>query len=183
MFDLALSGNGFFAVRTPEGIQYTRNGNFSKNEAGLLVNPLGYPVLDANGAEIVVPERFPVPTVDASGAVRGRNEQLGEDQFIAQLQIVDFPELYDPVAKAQSPYQPPLKKSKDGLFIQHPATPQVPATGFEVVQGFLEEANVEPVIEMVNMIDIYRSYEAEYKAVQIQDSTLERAVNEVGRVG
>ena len=183
MFDMAITGDGFFAVRTPDGIQYTRNGNFAKNGDGLLVNPLGYPVLDEDGAEIVIPEQFQVPIVDASGAVQGRDEQLGEDQFIAQLQIVDFPELYDPVAKAQTPYQPTLKKSRDGLFIQHPATPQVPAEGFEIAQGFLEEANVEPVEEMVKMIDLYRSYEAEYKAIQVQDSTLDRAVNEVGRVG
>ena len=183
MFDMAITGNGFFALRTPTGIQYTRNGNFAKNGDGILVSPLGYPVLDADGAEIIIPDQFQVPIVDASGAVRGRDEQLGEDQFIAQLQIVDFPELYDPVAKAQTPYQPPLKKSRDGLFIQHPATPQVRAEEFEIAQGFLEEANVEPVEEMVKMIDLYRSYEAEYKAIQVQDSTLDRAVNEVGRVG
>jgi flagellar basal-body rod protein FlgG len=179
---MAITGNGFFAVRTPEGIQYTRDGSLAKNSDGILVTSLGYPVLDANGAEIAIPERFQVPIVDASGAVRGRDEQLGEDQFIARLRVVDFPELYDPAARAQTPYQPPLMKSRDGLFIQHPSTPQVPADGFKIVQGSLEEANVEPVKEMVEMIGIYRSYEAEYKAVQVQDSTLDRAVNEVGRV-
>jgi len=183
MFDLALSGRGFFAVRTPQGIQYTRNGSFAKNGQGGLVNNLGYPVLDVDGADIVIPENFQVPIIDASGTVRGRDELLGEDQVIAQLQVVDFPDLYDPNAKAQTPYQPPLKKSKDGLFIPGPATPQVPAEDFEVVQGFVEEANVKPVLEMVKMIDIFRSYEADYRAIQVQDSTLERAVNDLGRIG
>jgi len=98
------------------------------------------------------------------------------------LAIVDFPELRDPVAKAQTPYQAPLRKSRDGLFIPHPATPQVPARDVEVVQGFLEDSNVEPVLEMVRMIDVYRGFEADYKAIQVQDSTLDRAVNDVGRV-
>jgi flagellar basal-body rod protein FlgF len=182
MFDLALSGDGFFAVRTPEGVQYTRNGNFSKNSDGVMVNALGFPVLGADGAELIIPDQFQVPIIDASGAVRGRDEQTGEDQVIGQLQIVDFPELRDPVAKAQTPYQPPLRKGRDGFFIPHPATPQTPATEVEVVQGFLEAANVEPVLEMVKMIDVYRSYEADYRAIQVQDSTLDRAVNDVGRV-
>jgi flagellar basal-body rod protein FlgG len=52
-----------------------------------------------------------------------------------------------------------------------------------ISQGFLEESNVQPVLEMVKMIDIFRSYEAEQRAVQVQDSTLERAVNDLGRVG
>lgn len=183
LFDLALNGRGFFAVRTPEGIQYTRNGSFSKNSQGILVNMLGYPVLDVDGGEIAIPERFQTPIVDASGTVRGRDELLGEEQVIARLQIVDFPELYDRNAKAQTPYQPPLIKGKEGLFIPRPGTRRIEAQEVQVVQGFLESSNVEPVLEMVRMIDLYRSYEADHRAIQVQDSTLERAVNDVGRVG
>ena len=51
-----------------------------------------------------------------------------------------------------------------------------------MLQTFLEDSNVEPVLEMVKMIDTFRSYEAEQRAIQIQDSTLERAVNDLGRV-
>lgn len=182
MFDVALSGDGFLAVRTPQGVQYTRNGNLDKNQDGVLVNGLGYPVLDINGAQIVIPEEYGVPLIDASGAVRVRDEQLGEEQLVGQLQLTDFPELRDPVARAQSPYQPPLRKGRDGLFIPHPATVPVPAQGVEVVQGFLEEANVEPVLEMVKMIEVYRGFEADHRAIQVQDATLDRAVNDVGRV-
>ena len=182
VFDLAIKGKGFFVLQTPSGNQYTRNGNFSKNDQGQLVNPLGYPVLDQGGAPIVVPENFEAPIIDGSGVVRVRDELFGEDTEIGQLQIVDFPEIYDRNAAAQTPYQPPLKKSKDGLFIPHAATPQVPAEDFVISQGFLEDSNVEPVLEMVKMIDTFRSYEAEQRAIQIQDSTLERAVNDLGRV-
>ena len=111
-----------------------------------------------------------------------RDELSGEDTVLGELQIVDFPEIYDSHSAAQTPYQTPLKKSKEGLFIPDASTPQVPADGYEISQGFLEEANVEPVIEMVKMIDTFRSYEAEQRAIQVLDSTLERAGNDLGRV-
>ncbi|MEE3235486.1 MAG: flagellar hook-basal body protein [Candidatus Latescibacterota bacterium] len=183
VFDLAISGKGFFALQTPNGTQYTRNGNFSKNELGQLVNPLGFQVLDQAGAPITIPDDYKSPIIDGSGTVRVRDELQGEDTVIAEIQIVDFPELYDRNAMAQTPYQPPLRKGGDGLFIPHSATAQVPAEGTELVQGFVEESNVEPVVEMVKMIDLYRSYEAEQRAIQVQDATLDRAVNDIGRVG
>ena len=115
VFDLAIKGKGFFVLQTPSGNQYTRNGNFSKNDQGQLVNPLGYPVLDQGGAPIVVPENFEAPIIDGSGMVRVRDEIFGEDTEIGQLQIVDFPDIYDKNAAAQTPYQPPLKKSWNTL--------------------------------------------------------------------
>ena len=172
MFDLALSKQGFFAVRTPSGVHYTRNGNFSKNAQGVLVTPLGHPVLDANGADIAIPEQFQVPIIDASGVIRGRDELTGEDQVIGRLQVTDFPDLYDPIAKARSPYQSPLRKSPEGYFTPEPGAVAVPAEEINISQGFLETANVDPVLEMVKMIDIFRSYEADQRAVQIQDTTL-----------
>ena len=182
MFNMALTGSGFFAVQTPDGIQYTRNGTFAKNSEGVLVTPLGYPVLDENNAAITLPETAQVPLVAGDGTVRVRDDLTGEDQLIGKIQVVDFPELYDTVARAQSPYQPPLQKSPVGLFTAQPGTNPVPAEGVEISQGFLEESNVDPVLEMVKMIDIFRAYEADQRAAQIQDGTLDRAVNDVGVV-
>lgn len=180
--DLAINGNGFFAVQTPNGVQYTRNGNFSRNSQGFLVNMLGHPVLNTAGAQLFVPNSFSAPIIDASGVVKGRDDILGVDTILGQLQISDFPELYDRNLKAQSPFQPVLRKSENGFFIPQPGATRVPATDFEISQGFLEEANVEPVLEMVKMIDVFRSYEADQKAIQVQDSTLDRAVNDIGVV-
>jgi flagellar basal-body rod protein FlgG len=183
VFDMAIHGKGFFTVQTPDGVQFTRNGNFSKNDLGELVTPLGYQVLDEGGGPITVPENFRNPEIDAGGTVHGRDEATGEQTVIGKMKIVDFPELYDRNAMAQTPYQPPLRKGGAGYFIPNAATPQVPAEGVEIVQGFLEESNVQPVLEMVKMIDIFRSFEAEQRAIQVQDSTLERAVNDLGRLG
>lgn len=182
VYDLAISGRGFFAVRTPEGVQYTRNGAFARSSEGVLVNLLGYPVLDTNGEEITVPSTFQAPIIDASGVVKGRDELLGIDTVLGRLGVVDFPELYDRDLKAQTPFQPVLSKGKNGLFISQPNAPQVQADGFEIAQGFVETANVEAVTEMVKMIDVFRAFEADQRAIQIQDSTLDRAVNDIGVV-
>ena len=70
----------------------------------------------------------------------------------------------------------------DGVHMNDPGINQQPADQFQIAQGFLEEANVESVLEMVRMIDVYRSYEADQRAIQVQDSTLDRAVNDIGVV-
>lgn len=181
-YDLAISGKGFFAVQTPDGVQYTRNGSFARNNEGTLVNMLGHAVLDTNGEPISVPGTFQAPIIDASGVVKGRDELLGIDSVLGQLQIVDFPELYDHDLKAQTPFQPVLGKSENGFFIPQPNTPQTQAAGFEIAQGFVEEANVEAVREMVKMIDVFRAFEADQRAIQVQDTTLDRAVNDIGVV-
>ena len=182
MFDVAISGKGFFAVQTPDGVEYTRNGTFTRNNEGLLVNMLGHLVLGANGEQIEVPNDFSQPLIDADGIIKGRDELLGIDTVLGQLQVTDFPDLYDPNFKAQSPFQAAVTKSRNGQFIPQPGITQQPAEEFQVTQGFLEEANVESVLEMVRMIDVYRSYEADQKAIQIQDATLDRAVNDIGVV-
>lgn len=182
MFDVAISGKGFFAVQTPDGVQYTRNGTFARNNEGFLVNMLGHQVMDVNNQPIEVPSAFSQPLIDGNGIIKGRDELLGIDTVLGQLQVTDFPELYDADYRAQSPFQPAMTKSKDGFFIPQPGAAQQPAEEFQVAQGFIEEANVESVLEMVRMIDVYRSYEADQRSIQIQDSTLDRAVNDIGVV-
>ncbi len=180
-FDMAISGNGFFVVQTPAGDQFTRNGTFIRNSEGILTNLLGHSVLDEGGDEIQIPDAVTL-IIDGGGNLKGRDELLGIDSNLGRLQIADFPDLYDPNFSAQTPFQKALNKSKDGYFIPQPGVTQVAGEDYEIQQGFLEEANVETVLEMVKMIDVFRSYEADQKALQIQDETLDRAVNDVGVV-
>ena len=107
---------------------------------------------------------------------------MGIDTTLGRLQVVDFPQIYDRDYRAQTPFQPVLTKSKNGFYIPKPGSNQLPAENFEIAQGFLEGANVKAVLEMAKMLDVYRSYEADQKAIQIQDSTLDRAVNDIGVV-
>lgn len=158
--DLALGGEGFFVVSTPQGERYTRNGSFSLDEEGYIVTTEGRRVLGRRGAIRVEGKDV---QVDARGGVRV------DGRLADTLRIVDF-------ADRNS-----LTKQGDSLF----AGPQPVNLGpdrFRVLQGYLEQSNVNPVSEMVNMITAMRSYEANQKAIQAEDQLLNKVVNEVGKV-
>lgn len=160
-FDLALDGNGFFVVNTPNGKAYTRQGSFRLDAGGRLVTSEGYEV-QGGGPIVVAGGRL---EIDAEGKVLVDGGQVG------LLEIVDFPK----------PYQ--LQKTGSSLFL--PANPQAvprPASGAVVKQGYLEESNVSPVLEMVQLIETSRYFEACSKAVKAYDDMAGKAANEMGKV-
>ena len=160
--DTAIDGDGFFTVQTPQGVRYTRNGNFQLDQNGLLVTGNGYFVLGVNG---------PIQ-------LQGQTIMIGDDGTISVdgalvevLQIVDFPK----------PYQ--LNKIGDGLFeAADGAANLLNTTLFKLRQGFLEQANVEVIEEMIEVIKTARDFETNQKSITMQDTTLDRAVNDVGRI-
>lgn len=158
--DMAIDGQGFFSVETPTGIRYTRNGTFSLNSRSELVTQNGHRVLGQNGP-IVINKGGKV-TVSPDGRIFADNIQVN------QLQVLEF-------ADNRS-----LIKEGDSLFNAGQAQSQ-PATG-QVKQGMLEQANVNVISEMVNLIAGYRAYEVNAKTVQAHDQLLDKAVNDVGRV-
>ena len=160
--DTAIKGDGFFAVQTPQGVRYTRNGNFQLDQNGLLITGNGYLVLGTNGSIQLQGEKI---MIGDDGTV------LVDDVLNDVLQIVDFPK----------PYQ--LNKIGDGLFEAAPGTANLlDPTQFELRQGFLEQANVEVIEEMIEVIRTARDFETNQKSITMQDTTLDRAVNDVGRV-
>lgn len=161
--DMAISGRGYFVVNTPQGQRYTRNGSFSRSTAGQLVTSDGNAVLDTNGRPITLPGNGTV-TVSADGRIYDD----GQNQ-IAQLQLVDFADR-----------RALLKQGSSLFYPQAGAQPQ--AANGTVQQGLLESSNVNVVAEMVKLISNYRTYEADSKALTTQDSLLDKAVNEVGKV-
>ncbi len=166
--DLALDGEGFFAVEGPEEeVLYTRNGNFTLDEEGRLVTQQGYPVLSQEG-EVVLDTGEEVH-IDNEG-----NIYIGEeDEPAYQLELVDF----------ENPQG--LLKMGENLFMEtgvsgEPA--EIAAEGdLEVLQGYLEESNVSTASEMAGMINALRAYEANQRALSTQDEALEQSVNRVGR--
>lgn len=171
-FDLAIAGNGFFAVQTQDGIRYTRNGAFFRNQNGVLQDIRGNNLLDIAGNAVtippnVTPERFSVG-VDGTISVRGANQ--AQPQILGRIQVVQF---NNPQA---------LRKQGDNLFYATADAQPLPATG-EVLQGILEKSNTEIVTEMVELIHNHRIYEAGSKAVTTQDAMLDAAVNQLGRIG
>ncbi len=165
--DLAFQGtdSAFFTVGVPDAEgnikeYYTRDGAFSLNAGRQLVTKEGYPVMGENGVITLSGEDF---SVSPDGSV------YQEGQLVDRLLIKDFG---DTLA---------LRKYGSNLItIDGDANEQI-FTG-TIVQGFVEQSNVNIIREMVDMISVTRSYEASQKLLQAQDGTLERAVNEVGAV-
>lgn len=166
-FDMALSGDGFFAVEFTNksgesSVKYTRDGNFTLNVKGELVNKNGDFVLDQGGGHIVLDPMADF-SVDRMGNVYLNN------QVQAKIQVTDF-EDYNFLEKYGENYLTPL----DGAA-EKPATAQV-------ISGYLEDSNVKVVEEMVSLINYTRAYETNQKMIQAIDSTLETAVTRVGQV-
>lgn len=163
--DLALDGapNAFFAVGVVEdGGQvrefYTRDGAFALNPYGQLVTKEGHYVLGEEGAITLDGADF---TVEGDGTILQHGEVVG------RLLIRSFADTGT------------LRKSGSNLVQRTELTEEQAFTG-TVVQGSIEQSNVNIIKEMVDMISVMRSYEANQKILQAQDGTLEKAVNEVG---
>ncbi len=185
-FDLAMDGKGFFAVQTPYGERYTRSGDFVLGKEGLLETKEGYPVLGVNGPLQVKANNF---KVDKDGNVFV-NKNFQDDPFrlvsreentwdglekLDTLKIVDFPKDRF-IAKQGSSLWRSTDVSGDAAIL-------APGSRPKVVQGYVESSNVNPVLEMVRMIEVNRAYEANQKTIQSEDAMLGKLINETARVG
>lgn len=169
LYNFALSGNGFFTISTTnkageESIKYTRDGDFTVSQDGYLQTKDGDYVLGDGGSRIQIP---------GADTVEINVNELGEiyvgNDYISTLQLTDF-ESYD----ALSSYGENMYQATDAAV-----TKDADAT---VTQGYLEMSNVNVVTEMVDLIAISRSYETNQKMMQTVDSTLQKAVNDIGKV-
>jgi flagellar basal-body rod protein FlgG len=160
--DLALSGDGFFAVTTPDGTAYTRQGNFRTSADGTLVTADGYPVQGSGGSPIRIGGSR--VEIDTKGVVSVDGTQAGT------ISIMDF----------DKPYS--LTKRGSSLFV--PSDPQAsPITGnARIQQGYIEGSNVETISEMVQMIETNRYFETCSKIIKGFDDMATKAANELGRV-
>ena len=139
-FDVAISGNGYLTVETPDGKEaFTRHGQLHLNEEGQLVDTNGYPVLDVDDQIIVIDEAGGPVDINNEGTL---TNDLGE---IARLKVVEF----------QSEYA--LKARGGGLY-ETDVRPEL-AQDSAVLQGTLEGSNVNAIVEMTKMIDVSRAYE------------------------
>ena len=182
--DFAIDGNGFFAIAFTDkqgntSVKYTRDGSFTVNTEGYLVTKDGDYVLNATGAmngdPIPAPEllasrnNFIQVDPNATVTVNKMGYVIQNDQVVGTLGVVDV-DNYD--------Y---LEKYGENMYNLLDGGNRI-ATDAKVEQGVLETSNVNVVNEMVNMITIQRAYEANQKVITSIDSTLDRAVNNVGRV-
>lgn len=158
--DVAISGDGFFAVQTAGGERWTRSGGFQLNQAGLLVDSSGNPVLGDGGPIQFGPEETDIQ-IAADGSVSSSQGAKGT------LRIVEFEEVQALV--------------REGNNLMSGGTP-IPATNSRVLQGFTEKSNVSGVSEMSEMIRVTRAYESIASLSQKQDDMRRDAIKRLGSV-
>lgn len=157
--DVAISGDGWFVVQTPNGERYSRNGQFKLNANGELVLPSGQQVLGTGGPITFGPEETGVEiandgTISSSAGVKG------------QLRIVQFEN------------NARLKQVGDTLFSS--TEPPVAADGVRTIQGAVEKSNVQPIFEMTRMIEIVRAYSNMAQSLSQTQNLRREAIEQLG---
>jgi flagellar basal-body rod protein FlgF len=161
-------GSLFFTVENANGdVRYTRNGNFTLDGAGYLTTNEGYYVLNENGNRIQLQnEQF---SVTSKGTILENGVEVNN------------------IGITLSQNSNNLVKEGNGLFAATENGEMVEANNnqnitFEIRQGFIERSNVDVAAAMTDMMTAYRSFEANQKILQAYDKSMEKAVNEIGRL-
>ena len=162
--DFVIAGEGaFFTVRDgTNGEAYTRDGAFTTDPEGRLTTKQGQAVL-ADGAEIVLDTERGPPTVGADGTITQQGQVTG------RLSVVRFEALGA------------LEKGGDGLYRNRSNTKPIEAADAQIHQGSLESSNVNPLIEITNLIEISRAYESVTRMIENTNDLSRRAVERLGK--
>lgn len=166
-YDLALSGDGFFAIEFTNkagetDTKYTRAGQFTLNKDGYLVTEEGDYVLDTQNRRIRLNTLID-SQITEDGTIYQNN------RAVARIQVTDFAD-YNYLEKYGETYYQPIEGAR------------TIAANAQVKSGYLEMANVQIVSEMVNLISITRAYESNQKVIQTIDGSLDVAVNQIGKL-
>ena len=163
-YDFAINGNGYFAVQTPTGMRYTRDGHFTLDANGQVVTEQGYALQGDGGAITITPDDLNVH-VGTDGTISSTVNGLASQ--IGKVQLVDFAD------------DRALTKEGDNLY----STSQAPTASTATVgQGMLESSNVQPVLEISHMLEVMRAYQATASLSQSQEDMIRQAVDRLGQM-
>ena len=157
-YDVALHGSGFLMVTGPQGDYLPRSGHFTRSGAGQIVNDEGWPVL-GQGGPVTLPEDASDIEIDPAGRIYAvtSGDNGPERSFIDQLRVVDVAD--QDLAQL---------RAINGQYFAIDDIRVVDSPNTEILQSKLENANVEPMRELVDMIAAQRRYESAQKALQAQ---------------
>ena len=179
--DLALSGQGFFVVDTPYGERYTRNGNFIIGNNNILMTKEGYPLLGENGPIRVQRNNF---KVNDTGQVIVNADLRDPVENFVDIHNNDWEQsiVLDTIRVVDFEFQRYLKKQGDSLYTANEYSGEATDLVDEIdrpkfLQGYIETSNVEPIRQMVEMIEVNRAYEAGQKVIQSSDQSTDRLLN------
>ncbi|HEX3811023.1 MAG TPA: flagellar basal-body rod protein FlgF [Rhizomicrobium sp.] len=158
-YDLAISGKGFFVVKTAAGDRYTRNGHFTLDSQGR-ISTEGGELLQGEGGEVSVTSDDGDINIAVDGTITGRQGQLGK------LRVVQFDN--------------ERAMTKDGNSLYSTDQAPTPATTAAIHQGMIESSNVQPVLEISNMLEVMRAYQAATNIADSQDKLSREAIQKLG---
>lgn len=160
-FDLAIEGDGFFLVETPEGQFLTRNGAFTPNELGELTTHDGYRLLDNGGTPIFIPPNAKTISIASDGTLSA------DGQPLAQIGLY-LPE--DPMRLSRS----------DGVRFQTDGG-LIPQDDAVILQGYVENSNVNAITEIARMIEVQHAYTMGQKFAEQEDERIKSVISTLGR--
>lgn len=158
-FDLALSGGGYFTVNTKAGPRLTRDGRFGPMPDGTLADSSGNPVLDVNGKPIQLAPTDTQVTIAGDGSISSENGQLGK---IGIVQPTD-----------------PMKLQAEGATNLVSTGTTAPVASPGIVQGAIEESNVQPVMEVTRMMDNLRQFQFVSQLVQAEGDRQQNTIDKL----
>lgn len=159
-FDLAINGDGYFLIDTPQGQQLTRSGAFTPGPDGTLMTEDGYHVLDASGSAISLPPGVTGVAISRDGTMSAGGTPL------AQIG------LWQPTDPLSLRHEAGTRFSSSGTQ---------PMEGGQMMQGYLEDSNVEPLNEVATMIAVQRAYEMGQSFLDREDDRARNVIQTLGR--
>lgn len=160
-FDLAIEGEGFFLIETPDGERLTRAGSFTPNENGDLVTMDGFRVLDAGGAPVFVPQGVGTIGIAPDGTISAGGQPVGQVGLVLPTDITGL-------------------VREDGVRFRADDGYEAAPEG-RMLQGFLEESNVNPILEIGRMIEVQRAYELGQSFMDKEDERIRGAIRALGK--
>ncbi|MET0576593.1 MAG: flagellar basal-body rod protein FlgF [Mesorhizobium sp.] len=162
-FDFAVQGDAWFGISTPAGTVMTRDGRFTMTETGQLVTHEGHPVLDAGGAPLQLDPRSGAPVAGRDGALYQNGQAAGA------IGLFNF----DPGPNF-------TRYGNSGIVPATQPEPVVDRSDIGVVQGFVEDSNVNPVLEMTRLIMVQRAFENAGAMIRDTETALDDAIKTLG---
>lgn len=164
--DVALNGPGYFALQTPAGKTYTRDGRFQLDEFGQLVSVLGHPVLDSAETPIVLQTSGQPLEIQQDGRITSGGS------IVANLGVF---KVDDDAIQSRS--------ENSGFTSRRPGVPIIPGSDTTIVQGSIEQSNVNPLKELTKLIAISRSFEHAAKVIEQSKDAVAGSIREIGNTG
>ncbi|MEM7069157.1 MAG: flagellar basal-body rod protein FlgF [Pseudomonadota bacterium] len=164
--DIALTGEGWFAIATPAGTAYTRDGRFTMSEFGELRTLEGHGVLDAGGAPIQLNPNAPPPEILQDGRIFSNSRQVG-----------NIGVFLSPPENFESRY------SNSAFLASTPGIPTPVGGNIKIEQGFVEQSNVSALTELASLITISKNYQAVTSMISRVDQTLSKSVTDLSGQG